>query len=269
MLATVDMNEIYSESFWRLFEELDSSLDPAGPEQLYEIADPYLAAGQRILDVGCRDARHLIELVRRHDATGVGVDPVPWHVQRARAAVESAGLGDQVTICQGVAEELVDEPASFDIVWCRDVIEVLPDLAAALAQMRRVLRPGGHLIAFTNLLHGAIDAGETASIHQPLGNVVANLVEPDLEAAFGAAGFTINVKHVIGTEWREYLEERDQIVSGELLRLARLRRNRNRIVDRYGEGAYRTAEASLQWGVHQFLGRFVPVVYVLSGNSSR
>jgi hypothetical protein len=43
MLAGVDMTEIYSESPWRLFDELDMNLKPAGPEQLYEIADPYLA----------------------------------------------------------------------------------------------------------------------------------------------------------------------------------------------------------------------------------
>jgi SAM-dependent methyltransferase len=263
------MTEIYSESFWKLFDELDSGSGPAGPDQLYEIADPYLHAGQRILDVGCRDARHLIELSRRFSSTGVGVDPVPWHVQRAQAAVEEAGLADQVTIRLGVAEDLGEEPASFDIVWCRDVIEVLPDLTTALAEMRRVLRPAGHLIVYTNLLDGPIDAAETASIHEPLGNVVANLVESDLEDTFADAGFTIKIKHVIGTEWREYLEERDQVVSGELLRLARLRRIRDRVVDRYGEEAFRTAEASLQWGVHQFLGRFVPVIYVAGDTSSR
>jgi SAM-dependent methyltransferase len=261
------MAEIYSESFWRLFNELDISLDPAGPEQLYEIADPYLAAGQRILDVGCRDARHLIELCRRCRGTGVGVDPVPWHVERARAAVADAGLSDRVTIRPGVAEDLAEESASFDIVWCRDVVEVLPDLATALTHLRRVLRPDGHMIVFTNVLHGPVDAGETAAIHQPLGNVVDNLVEPRLEGAFAAAGFVIMIKHLIGTEWREYLEEREHVVSGQLLRLARLRRSRRAVVDRYGPDAYRTAEASLQWGVHQFLGRFVPVIYVLSGTS--
>lgn len=268
MLAAVDMTEIYSESFWRLFGQLDISLQPAGPEQLYEIADPYLGAGQHILDIGCRDARHLIELSCRYGCTGVGVDPVPWHVQRAQTAVKDAGLSSQITIRQGVAEDLDDEPASFDVVWCRDVIEVLPDLTTALAQMRRVLRPRGHLIVFTNLLNGPIDAAETATIHEPLGNVVTYLVESNLEGAFAVAGFTLKIKHFIGTEWREYLEEHDQIVSRELLRLARLRRSRDRVIDRYGHDAYRTAEASLQWGVHQFLGRFVPVIYVLGGTST-
>jgi len=269
MLAVVDMGEIYSKTFWSLFGDLDSSLDPAGPDQLYDIADAYLQRGQRLLDVGCRDARHLIELVRRYDATGIGLDPIPWHVQRAQTAVAEAGLAAQITIHLGVAEDLDEPSASIDTIWCRDVIEVLPDLLAALAQMRRVLRPSGHLIAYTNVLHGPIDPVETATIHEPLRNVVANLVETDLEAAFDTAGFAISAKHVIGTEWREFLEEHDQAVSRDLLRLARLRRNPDRIIQRYGHDAYRTAEASLQWGLHQILGRFVPLIYVLDATSPR
>ena len=269
MLAVVDMAEIYSKTFWNLCGDLDSSLDPAGPDQLYDIAAAYLHRGQRLLDVGCRDARHLIELVRRYDATGIGLDPVPWHVQRAQTAVAEAGLAAQITIHLGVAEDLDEPSASIDTIWCRDVIEVLPDLPAALAQMRRVLRPSGHLIAYTNVLHGPIDPVETATIHEPLGNVVANLVETDLEAAFDTAGFAISAKHVIGTEWREFLEEHDQAVSRDLLRLARLRRNPDRIIQRYGHDAYRTAEASLQWGLHQILGRFVPLIYVLDATTPR
>lgn len=47
------------------------------------------------------------------------------------------------------------------------------------------------------------------------------------------------------------------------------RRNPDRVIERYGQDAYRTAEASLQWGLHQFLGRLVPVIYVLTAASSR
>lgn len=79
--------------------------------------------------------------------------------------------------------------------------------------MRRVLRTGGHLIAYTNVLHGPVDPVETATIHQPLGNVVANLVESDLEAAFRDAGFQISTKYVVGTQWREHLEQHNQAVS--------------------------------------------------------
>lgn len=207
MLGSVGMAEIYNESVWRLFNELDTSLDPARPEQLDEIADPFLGKGHHIRDLGCRDARHLIELVRRYAATGVGVDPVPWCVQRARAAVVKSGLDDRIAIRLGSPDGLVEKLASFDTVWCGDVIEVLPDLATALSDMHRILRPGGHMIIVTNLVGGSIDDAETVTIHEPLGNVVANQVESDLEPAFAGAGFGISIKHVIRTAWREQLEK--------------------------------------------------------------
>jgi hypothetical protein len=35
-----------------------------------------MIAGSRVLDIGCRDAHHLIELDRRYSVVGIGVDPV-------------------------------------------------------------------------------------------------------------------------------------------------------------------------------------------------
>lgn len=231
---------------------------------MYEIAAPFLTVGTKVLDIGCRDARHLIELARRHSIVGVGVDPVAWHVERAQAATQAAGLGSQIIIRSGRAESLPDDIAGVDVIWRRDVIEVLPDLAAALAEMYRVLRPGGHVIVYTNILNGPIDPAETVAIHEPLGNVVGNLVEYELEALISAAGLLIDDKRIVGTEWREHLEEREQTVSRDLLRLSRLRRNPDRFIKQYGTERYRVAEASLQWGVQQFLGRFVSVIYTLS-----
>ncbi|WP_285686164.1 class I SAM-dependent methyltransferase [Actinoplanes sp. NBRC 103695] len=257
------MDQIYSEGSRRLFEELDVSLDPPGPDSLFEVAAPFLEPGGHILDVGCRDARHLVTLVERHAGTGSGVDPVPWHVERARLAVREAGLEDRITVRRGVAEDLAEASGSVDTVWCRDVVEVLPDLDGALAEMRRVLRPGGHVVIYTNVLNGPLDPVETRDIHEPLGNVAGNLVEEDLEAAFARHDLRIVRRDVVGTRWREFIEEHEQWVSRDLLRLARLRRTRDRVIERHGADAFRTAQASLQWGVNQLLGRFVPMIYVL------
>ena len=77
---------------WRVYEVLDESLAPSGPDSLYDLAGNYLAPGSRVLDAGCRDAAHLIRLVERYGVTGVGVDPVEVHVARARAAIETPVL---------------------------------------------------------------------------------------------------------------------------------------------------------------------------------
>lgn len=259
----MQMSEIYNPLSWRLFEELDVSLDPEGPDQLMKIADRHVARGGRALDVGCRDARYLIALADRFDLRGVAIDPVPWHIERAAAAIDDAGLAARLSAELGGIEDYAPEAGSFDLIWCRDVIEVLPDLDGAVARMAALMAPEGVLIAFTNILSGPPDERETQLIHEPLGNVVDNLVESNLTTAFERHGLAVVERIEIGTEWREFLEEREQIVSRDLLRLARLRRSEERIVAEYGESTFRLFEASTQWATHQFLGRFVPMIYIL------
>jgi hypothetical protein len=91
----------------------------------------------------------------------------------------------------------------------------------------------------------------------------ANLDEFTLGSAFADAGLAVDEKDVIGTEWREYAEERTQPVSRALLRLARLRRTREVVVAEHGEDVYHHVEANLHWEVYQFLGKLRPTVYVL------
>jgi len=96
-----------------------------------------------------------------------------------------------------------------------------------------------------------------------LGNVDGNLDRTALERVFTEVGLSIERVRVIGTEWREYAEERNQPVSRALLRLARLRRQRGSIVADHGREIYDHVEANLHWEVFQFLGKLLPIVYVL------
>lgn len=258
------MTEVYKAEGWELFEELDVSLDPPGPQQLYDLAAPYLTGGSRVLDVGCRDAWYLIRLAERFGIRGVGIDPVAWHIERAETAIAEAGLTDRLSAELVAIEDFGAEAGSFDVVWCRDVLEVLPHLEASLAAMSRVLAPQGNVIVYTNVLNGPPDSDETRRLHEPLGVFTANLIEEDLESTFVRHAFTVTEKHVIGTQWREHVEERDHDVSRDLLRLARLRRTRQRVEADYGAATYALFEASTQWQLNQFLGRLVPVVYILT-----
>src|SRR5437870_226678 len=56
------LSRAYSEETWRVYEFLDISLYPRGLDSLYEFAAPHLGNDSRILDAGCRNAEHLIEL---------------------------------------------------------------------------------------------------------------------------------------------------------------------------------------------------------------
>jgi SAM-dependent methyltransferase len=257
------LSRVYGEETWSVYGLLDRSLEPRGPDSLHDLAAGYLAPGAVVLDAGCRDAADLIRLVQAHDATGVGVDPVEIHVARARAAVAAAELGARVEIVHGVLEALPHADGHFDFVWCRDVVEQLDLLVPALKKAARVLKQDGHMLVYTAFVTDLLAPQEFELLERHLGNVSSNLAERNVEEAFDSAGLAIERKDAIGTEYKEYSEERTQPASRTLLRIARLRRLRSSIVESHGEDIYNHVEANLHWEVFQFLGKVQPVVYVL------
>jgi hypothetical protein len=54
-----------------------------------------------------------------------------------------------------------------------------------------------------------------------------------------------------------------QPVSRDLLRLARLRRQSSRIVEKVGQDIYDHVQSNLHWAVYQFLGKLQPTLYLL------
>jgi SAM-dependent methyltransferase len=263
------VGRVYGPEAWNVYDELDESLDPRGPDMLLDLAAAHLTAESRVLDVGCRDASHLIELVRRTGASGAGIDPLERFVERSRAAVAEAGLGERVHIVQGAIQAIPYPDAAFDLVWCRDVITIVDGLDAAIGELARVLRPGGRVVAFTVFATGDFDARDIALRGQNLVAVAENLDERNVEGAFARAGLSVELKDVVGTEWREYAEERTQPASRALLRLARLRRERDRFVAAAGEEIVGHIESNLHWEVWQFLGKLLPTVYVLRKDIDR
>ena len=159
-------------------------------------------------------------------------------------------------------EQIDEADGSVDVVWCRDVLEVIPDLQAGLAEVARVLKPGGTAVIYTVFATSRLEPREAAAF-QPLGNVPQNLERARVEGAFEQAGFRVERLEEIGTEFREYDEERTQPVSESLLRLARLRRRREEVIRRFGKDKYDLWEASLHWLAYLLLGKLEPVAYVL------
>jgi ubiquinone/menaquinone biosynthesis C-methylase UbiE len=96
----------------------------------------------RLLDVGCGTGALLHELARSHPAARLsGVDPVPEMLAVARSR-----LSPKVELLEGCAERLPFADERFDVIVSCNMFHYLRRPAAALAEMARVLRPGGRLV---------------------------------------------------------------------------------------------------------------------------
>ncbi len=257
------LRTVYGPTTWEVYDKLDQSLNPAGPDVLFDMAAELIEPEAVVLDAGSRNGAHLIELVRRFGVRGVGVEPVPLHVEMAIDEVRAAGMQSHIEIHEGALNQMVFSDDTIDFVWCRDVLEQVDDMPSALAELARVMRPGSAMLVYTTVVTARLAAPERDMLRSSLGNVDRNLDRAYLEAAFATAGFATESVLDVGTQWREYAEERTQPVSQSLLRLARLRRQEEEIVEEHGEAVFNHIEANLHWELFQFLGKLTSLVYVL------
>lgn len=118
-------------------------------EQLLDWLDP--RPGERVLDVGCGDGAAVRFLAEKVGPKGraVGLERLSGRLNQARE--RSTEIKDLApTFVGGDARVLPFPAASFDAVLCVNVLEAIPDQLGALAELRRVLRPGGRIL----LAHG-------------------------------------------------------------------------------------------------------------------
>lgn len=78
------------------------------------------------------------------DSRVTGIDLSPEMLELARRRISRSG--HDVDLRTGDAQDLPFDDASFDVVVCTYSLCNIPDPAAAIAEMRRVLRPGGRLV---------------------------------------------------------------------------------------------------------------------------
>jgi ubiquinone/menaquinone biosynthesis C-methylase UbiE len=134
-------------SYDRVAEDYDTFIDRlAGPlaERLCELAR--IAPGAHVLDVGCGTGVATRRAAARTGATGrvLGIDISPGMIEAARRNTNS-----HVDLAVMDAEALEFEPGSFDAVVSLCAVLHFPSLERAIAEMHRVLKPGGTLaVAF-------------------------------------------------------------------------------------------------------------------------
>ncbi|MBP1685220.1 MAG: SAM-dependent methyltransferase [Deltaproteobacteria bacterium] len=129
---------------WATYQSsIDAQLAPLGQQTMDRLA---IAAGERVLDVGCGCGNTTLELARRVGPTGkvTGIDISTPMLELAREAARAAGV-DHVRFENADAQTFAFSTCSVAVVFSRLGVMFFDDPVAAFANLRKALRPGGRI----------------------------------------------------------------------------------------------------------------------------
>lgn len=143
---------------------------------LLSLLDERLVVG----DLGCGTGQ-LSEALAPHVARVIAVDGSPEMLQTARARLQSQR---NVDVREGALESLPLDAGSLDVAMASLVLHHQPDPARVLAEVARVLKPGGRILVVDMLPHDRTD------YQQQMGHVWLGFSDESMRRYLGAAGFS-------------------------------------------------------------------------------
>ena len=145
-----------------------------------------IASDDRVLDVGCGTG-FATEGLLRYSEDVHGLDQ---SIHQMEKAFEKFGKRDRVRFYRGDAERLPFADDTFDLVWSSGSIEYWPNPVDALAEFRRVLKPGQRVVVV------GPDYPKTAVMGRLADSIMLFYDEDEADRMFAEAGF-VEVEHHI------------------------------------------------------------------------
>ena len=160
-----------------------------------------ITPGERVLDMGCGAGRHAFELYRR-GAHVVAFDRDEKELAAVATMFGAMALegeppaGASARTVTGDALSLPFPDDSFDKIVAAEVLEHIPDDMSAMAELLRVLRPGGRLaVTVPSWLPERICWALSEDYHTAPGGHVRIYTRAELEAKLKAIGFEVGGHH--------------------------------------------------------------------------
>ena len=174
-----------------------------GYASLCHVTPPPDLAGKTLLDIGCRRGKGVFKFSERVGERGhvIGIDWVPGHIaeaqtRSARAARETGLATNNMEFHLGYPEDLMAVGIgtnTVDVAFVNSVLHLTCSPRAALAELHRVLKPGGLLVAEVALACGPRDP-DVVEAARALGNSIqAAPSRDDFEALLDTLGFDVAV----------------------------------------------------------------------------
>lgn len=196
----MNVTEFY-ERYWQRPDAMRSEhgLEVAPRQALLRRALRRLPTGAAVLDAGCGPGDFSAFIAGLGFRT-IGVDLATAAVAHARSRHPALSFH-----AAALEHGLPFADAAFDAVWCSEVLEHLFDVHAALAELNRVLRPGGTLV-LTTPYHGLaknlfITLKGFDTHYNPYLSHIRFFTRRTLSACLGRAGFALAEWGGIGRSW--------------------------------------------------------------------
>ncbi len=177
-------------------------LSPGGPEEVDRVVDGLDLAGANVLDIGCGSGGITMYLAQTHGAAHVtGIDVESPVLDKAQSRARSKNL------LKSVSFQLVDPgplpfaDAQFDVVFSKDAIIHIPDKHTLMADIHRILKPGGWFAASDWLISHDGEPSADMKHYIALEELSFGMASPErYRSAMQDAGFE-NISTVSRNDW--------------------------------------------------------------------
>ena len=174
-----------------------------GYASLCHMALPANLSGKTVLDVGCRRGKGVFKLSERVGASGhaIGIDWVPDHigqaVERADKAARETGLpANNMEFHLAYPEDLMAAGVgngTVDLAFINSILHLTYKPAETLAEIHRVLKPGGLLVLEVALANGPRDESVVEAARELGNSIQAAPCRADFEAWLDELGYDVEV----------------------------------------------------------------------------
>lgn len=160
------------------------------------VGNPFAAGeipvGARVLDHACGAGTDLLLAARRTGPAGhvIGVDMTPGMCRVAMQAAREAGLDSVVDVRAGLFESLPVATGCVDVVISNGVLNLATDKARVIAEVVRVLRPGGQLFLADVVVRRELSLAARTNPDLWAACIAGALTEAELHEVMRDAGLT-------------------------------------------------------------------------------
>ena len=175
-------------------DEWLASLPTSAIESMAGTGNPFslgeLKPGESVVDGGSGAGADSLIAAQMVGPRGhvIGVDMTPEMISKARQSALEMGMSN-VEFRDGYLEALPVPDAWADVIISNGVLNLVPDKEAALLEMYRVLKPGGHIQIADIAVQKPVPEGSKSDVTLWTGCIAGGLLKAQLERKVMAAGF--------------------------------------------------------------------------------